>query len=148
MTISNTRYKKLIQEIPKHKTAKDAIIASGFSENTANKQAKRVLNSALKHQAKEILETPDTTLTSKRLMSEIVGLSSEVLFERLRNIATQEKDLSSALKVLAPLSREHGVTLQADEAQSVTVPILNVVVEKQSPHESQEVKEIEGSVEP
>lgn len=62
-------------------------------------------------------------------MSEIVGLSSADVMARLKHIATQDKDLHSALKVLSVLAREHGVSLD-DTEQRVVVPILNIVVDK------------------
>lgn len=129
MSKSALRYKKLIQELPKHKTAQDAVLSAGFSPSVARTQSKRVLQSAIKYQAREILERTDENIKGKQLMSEIVGLSRENLFERLRFIATQEKDLSSALKVLGPLSKEHGVVLSTEETANVTVPVLNVVVQ-------------------
>lgn len=131
MPLSPLRYQRLIHEIPKHKNAHDAVISAGFSESTARKQAKRVLQGALKQQAKEILRM-DTPLasTSKQLMSDIVGLSRNDLMERLKIIATQDRDYNSALKVIAPLVREHGVVLNTEEDAKVQVPILNVTVSK------------------
>lgn len=127
---SPLRYKRLIKELPKHDNAQDALIASGFTENTAKHQAKRVLNAALKHTAREMLNPTNTSpLTSKQLMSEIVGLSGADVMERLRFIATQDKDLHSALKVLSVLAKEHGVELDTSETR-VQVPILNIVVDK------------------
>lgn len=122
------RYKRLINEIPKHDNARDALLASGFPASTANKQSKRVLQKALKHQAQEILKAPiDPSQGSKRLMSEIVGISSTNLFERLKYIANQDKDLSSALKVIAPLVKEHGVILsQDDDKANITIPVINL----------------------
>ena len=138
MAASPIRYKRLIQELPKHKSATDAIKAAGFTDYTAEKQQKRVLQSALKYQAREILN-PDKQIQgkSRQLMSEIVGMSGEQLFERLRYIATQEKDLASALKVIAPLVKEMGVDLKPEEgAERVTVPVLNIVVNKKENDES------------
>lgn len=130
MAKSPLRYKRLIKELPHHKHAKDALIASGFSENTAKRQAKRVMSSALKHVAREILQDNDTrNVSSKRLMSEIVGLSGQDVMDRLKAIATQDKDLGSALKVLVPLAKEHGVSIDNTE-NHVTTPILNILVEK------------------
>lgn len=136
MTTSPLRYKRLLRELPKHKHAKDALIASGFPITTANKQAKRVLQSAIKHQAREILAQSNTNAVkgshqSKQLMSDLVGLSGEELFMLIKKIANQDKDYGSALKVIAPLVREHGVLLSTDdESSKVTVPILNITVDK------------------
>ena len=132
------RYKRLMKEIPKHKHAKDALIASGFSKNTAEHEAKTVLQSAMKYTVKEMLNTsPNALQGSKQLMNEILGLTCGDIMLALKNIALQEKDYSSALKVLAPLAKEHGVVLQADDDQrNVTVPIINLgfapVIESQN----------------
>jgi signal transduction histidine kinase len=128
MPESPLRYKRLIKEIPKHKHAKDAILASGFSESVANSQAKRVLRSAIKYEAKEILENMDnSSAKSKQLMNDIIGLSREELFAALLKIATQDKDYGSALKVLAPLAKQHNVVLGADEDDKSTgIPVLNL----------------------
>jgi len=53
MGASPLRYKRLLQEIPKHKYAEQALLASGFSPSVARTQAKRALRSAIKHQAKD-----------------------------------------------------------------------------------------------
>ena len=121
-----------MRELPKHKTAKSALIASGFSESTAKHQAKRALTSALKNQAREILniDTANVHLqerTSKQLMHDILGISSQELFDRLRSIALENKDVATALKILAPLVREHGVILSSeDDSKTINVPILNL----------------------
>jgi hypothetical protein len=127
---SPLRYKRLIKELPLHEHAQDALMASGFSENTAKHQSKRVLSAALKHTAEELLK-PETRapMTGKQLMTEIVGLSSADVMARLKHIATQDKDLHSALKVLSVLAKEHGVSLD-DSENRVVVPILNIVVDK------------------
>ena len=119
-----------MKELPLHNNAQDALIASGFSENTAKHQSKRVLSSALKHTAQELLK-PETrsVMNGKQLMTEIVGLSSSDVMNRLKFIATQDKDLHSALKVLSVLAKEHGVSLD-DTENRVVVPILNIVVDK------------------
>lgn len=152
------RYKRLLKEIPKHKYAKDALIASGFSESTANSQTKRVLRSAIKYEAQAMMDNmnnKDTTQSTKQLMADIVGLSKADIMLALRNIATQEKDLGSALKVLAPLVSEFGVMLaKDDDKQSINVPILNISVEKNdntdnvlhNPQDDQTLLENNGSV--
>lgn len=143
MAQSPLRYDRLMKEIPKHKHAKDAIVASGFSENTARKQAKRVLSSALRHTVNKLADPANhTALSTKQLMSDIVGLSGQEVMDRLKTIANQDKDLGSALKVLIPLAKEHGVAIDNAE-NSVQVPILNVIVDK-----APTPILIEGSVEP
>lgn len=107
------------------------MIEAGFSPKTANKRSKEVLQSAIKHQAREILEMNGASpTTSKKLMTEIMGISRESLFSRLKYLAfDQDKDMGTSLKILTSLAKEHGYSLVAEES-NVTVPILNVTVEK------------------
>lgn len=135
MPASPLRYKRLLKELPKHKSAEKALLASGFSPNTAKSQSRSVLRSALKHQAREILKMDDTnTPTSKKLMSEILGITNNDLFDRIKFIALeQHKDYGSALKIISALAKEHGIQLSVEEGDKVSVPILNVIVEKSNP---------------
>lgn len=143
MSQSPLRYKKLLQELPKHKHAKDALLASGFAPSTADKSSKRVLAKALQYQAKDILDNNDTTKRSKALMSEIIGLSREDLFNRLLYMALgQDKDLATALKILAPLAKEHGIVLKEDEAQKVIVPVLNITMDNEKEAINKDIIEV------
>jgi phage terminase small subunit len=124
------------------KAAKDA----GYSDQYADKRGKHLLNSALKGHAKEIVSTlenkPTTRPEAKQLMHELVGMSRTDVFNRLKSIAEQDKDLSSALKVLSSLAKEIGITLDTSET-NVQVPVLNIIVDKPS-----EPVLLEGSTEP
>ncbi len=51
MGASPIRYKRLIEVLPKHKHAQDALIEAGFSKETARTKSKRVLHATLRHQA-------------------------------------------------------------------------------------------------
>ena len=144
MASSPIRYDRLMKEIPKHKSVTAALLASGFSVHTSQTQQKRVMQSALKYQAQKILDTANGTVKTKQLMSEIVGISKENLFDLLRKIANNDKDYGTALKVIAPLAKEHGIALAQDEGVNVQVPILNVTVSK--PIDEQVLND--GSVEP
>lgn len=149
MASAPTRYPRLITELPKHKNVSDAIEAAGFSRSTARKQQKRVLRSALRHEARGFLDDEKTgTMNSKQLMSEIVGISRIELFEVLKKVLFQDKDYSSVLKVLAPLIAQHGVELKAEEGEKTAVPVLNVIVERSLPPIEGEVSEVNGSTKP
>lgn len=128
MGASPLRYDRLIKVLPKHKHAQTALEEAGFSKQTARTKAKRVLQATLRHQAKKVLNaSPNASQNSKQYMSDIVGMSREDLFLLLRKIANQDKDYGTAVKVIAPLVREHGVILGSDDdAKNVTVPIINL----------------------
>lgn len=135
----NPRKKKFLDALPKHKfKVAPSAVEAGYSPQYANKNPKRILKSALKAQAEEIIEMTSAnsnpnSIDMKKSLAEIVGMSRESVFERLRNIAFNEKDLSSALKVLAPLAKDLGVNLNTDEAPKTIVPILQIGVKQETP---------------
>jgi len=151
--VLNPRKAKLLEELPKNNwKVKPSAIKAGYSPVYADKQANKILKSALKDQAKDIAErisanTPIDTKTLKKSLAEIIGLSSESVYERLRFIATQEKDLGSALKVLAPLSKDLGVNLTEDTPKTI-VPILNIGVKQVEATEDTTLTPLDGSTEP
>lgn len=151
--VMNPRKAKLLEELPKHNwKVKPSAIKAGYSPIYADKQANKILKSALKDQAKDITErisanTPIDTKELKRSLAEIIGLSSEMVYERIRNIATQEKDLGSALKVLAPLAKDLGVNLTEDAPKTI-VPILNIGVKQVEAIETVDTTLLDGSTEP
>ena len=114
---------------------KTAAIKAGFSPMYADRQGKRILNTALRIQAKKILGKADKmevdALGGKKMMHDMLGLSSEQVFTTLKKISQQDKDYSSALKVLTPLSKELGVDISSQDQQNITVPILNIGITKQ-----------------
>ncbi len=131
--INPMRYERLLLELPKHNfKIEKAAVAAGFAKTTARTQQKRLIQAALKIQAQRALELANmkASLPSigevKSSMASLVGMSVNEVMGRLKTIANQDKDLGSALKVLAPLAKEHGVVLQQDEQSKVVVPILNV----------------------
>lgn len=127
-----SRYDKFIEELPKNNyVIKRAALKAGFSESSADTQGKRIMNAALKHQAKKVLQGDIvSSKEGKRLMSEIVGISREDIMKSLVFIAKQTKDLNSALKVLAPLAKEHNVILADEETNKTIVPTLNITVKE------------------
>lgn len=133
------RHKKLLEELPKNGyKVGPAAIKAGYSPKTANDHPKEIMKAAMKAQAREIIEMVEnpamTTKEMKQSLAEIIGLSREDVFNRLKSIAYQDKDLSSALKVLAPLAKDLGVNLGVDEAPKTIVPILNIGIERTAPN--------------
>lgn len=139
------RHMKLLELLPKHKfKVAPAAIEAGFSEQTAYKQAKSLLQTALKKQEKALMEknrelannkdlkASEITSALKQSLVERIGMTSEELFNQLKSIALNERDYASALKVLKPLARDVGVDLGEDESQKVTVPVLNVTVKERT----------------
>lgn len=135
----NKRKQLFLDALPKHKfKVAPAAKEAGYSAQYANKNPKRILKSALKAQAEEMLEMTSansnpSSIEIKKSLAEIVGMSRESVFERLRNIAFNEKDLSSALKVLVPLAKDLGVNLSIEEGPKTIVPILQIGVKQETP---------------
>lgn len=135
--MSKPRYKVFMEELPKNKNVvMTSAIKAGYTESYARARGKTIVRNAIKKSAQEVLdrvrgEAVIQKTEIKKLMSEIVGISDQTLMERLRFIATQDKDLNSALKVIVPLVKELGVILTADDdSQKRITPVLNITVKK------------------
>ncbi len=133
------RMRKFISLLPKYNYAvMPAAIEAGYSQTYAHKQGKRLMNAAMKAQTKEVLATrvsaPVPTEEARRTLADMIGLSRQEVFEALRNIALNSKDLTSALKVLKPLSKDLGADLSEEENAKIVVPVLNIGVrERETP---------------
>lgn len=130
----NPRRAKFLALLPKHAyKVKPAAIEAGYSEQYADKQGKILYNVAMKEYAKEMaLRSSENvglpTRQERKTLAEMLGLSSEEVFDALRNIALNSKDLTSALKVLKPLSKDLGADLSEEDNAKVVVPVLNIGV--------------------
>ena len=140
------RHLHLLELLPKHdwKIA-PAAIEAGFSQSTAYKQAKSLLQTALKKQSqlhemqrlamannKETKASEIVEVLKQQTLAEKIGMTSEMVKERLVYIATQERDLNAALKVLTPLSKDIGIDIGLEESQKTIVPVLNVTVKEKN----------------
>lgn len=134
----NPRTAKLLDELPKHNwKVEPAALAAGFSKSYARKQQKQILQHALKAQAQQALELAanNNYVPSKELkqsLAELIGMSRQDVYKRLKDISSQDKDLSSALKVLIPLARDLGIPLTDDQPKTI-VPILNIGIRENLP---------------
>jgi hypothetical protein len=116
-------------------------IKAGFKESTANKQQKKLLHNAMKYEARDLVERIEGQGTNgivdvkeqKPLMHELLGMTREEVMGALKNIALNSRDFASALKVLAPLSKQIDVVLHDEDQNKTVVPILNVVVKEKQP---------------
>lgn len=128
------RYKVFLEELPKNRNSiKASAIKAGYSKTYAHSNGRTLLKNAVKQSAKDLIESSDKNISAseaKKLMCEIIGMSSEQVFTTLKKIANQDKDYSSALKVLTPLSKQLGVDISAQEQSNVTVPVLNIGIVK------------------
>ena len=130
------RYKKFMETYSQSGNIADSAIKAGFSEVYAKHQGNKILNTAIRLQTQQMLESATkqeiTAKEAKETMLDILGKSSQELKDRLNKIAfEQDKDYSSAIKILSPLAKEAiGLDISQQEQQNITVPVLNIVVDK------------------
>jgi hypothetical protein len=88
----------------------------------------------MKLQAQQMLNKAEnndiTAKEGKKLMHELLGLTREEVYENVKWLANQEKDLSTRLKVIQAIAKQLDIDLTQEEQQKTVVPILNVVVDK------------------
>jgi Holliday junction resolvasome RuvABC DNA-binding subunit len=113
------------------------LIQNGYSEKTADKVSKDVLQRASRvvktqlHLDKE-LDTKETAQTAL----DILGVSREEVVKQLKMIAFNEKDFTNALKVLAILSKDIGINLtEPDQNKAPQVNLTIEKVETKGPHD-------------
>ena len=109
--------------------AKKTLLENGYSEMTADKDAKNTIRRA-ERVVKEQLQL-DKDLTTKETAQtslDILGVTREEVAEQLKEIAFNKKDYGNALKVLAMLARDMNLDLLSEEKQ--VAPQLNVTVER------------------
>ena len=121
---------KLMRDYAKNGfNAKKTLLENGYSEMTADKDAKNTIRRA-ERVVKEQLQL-DKDLTTKETAQtslDILGVTREEVAEQLKEIAFNKKDYGNALKVLAMLARDMNLDLLSEEKQ--VAPQLNVTVEK------------------
>lgn len=119
MTIAD-RPMQFIGNLSRGMTKKEAALRAGYSESTALQPSRIGTDTAIK-QLMELDEANKQTL----------GISLKRIQERVNFIAfNQDKDLSSATKLLIPLAKNHGVNLSSEDGNKVTVPVLNIIVKE------------------
>lgn len=137
----------MLKLLPKHKgKVAPAAIEAGFSSQTAYKQGKSLLKTALKKEARETLailegNSPTTIPELKKTMAERIGMTRQDVMNNIKWLAEQERDLATRLKVVKALAKEYEVDLGEEELTKVNVPILNVTVKENKPL-------LDGPVEP
>jgi len=121
---------KLMRDYAKNGfNAKKTLLENGYSEMTADKDAKNTIRRA-ERVVKEQLQL-DKDLTTKETAQtslDILGVTREEVAEQLKEIAFNKKDYGNALKVLAMLARDMNLDLLSEEKQ--VAPQLNVTVER------------------
>ena len=130
MAMHPSKASKLMRDYAKNGfNAKKTLLENGYSEMTADKDAKNTIRRA-ERVVKEQLQL-DKDLTTKETAQtslDILGVTREEVAEQLKEIAFNKKDYGNALKVLAMLARDMNLDLLSEEKQ--VAPQLNVTVEK------------------
>ena len=102
------------------------------------------MNTAIRLQAQSIVNkasNQEITKQESQSVLKILGLTREQVVKRLNIIAFQDKDYSSALKVLMPVSKSIGYDISQQEQPNITVPVLNIVVDKTDMASSKDIVE-------
>lgn len=141
------RHKLFMQYYQATSDMTNSAIKAGFSEQYARKQGKKILNTALRLHTQQIVDKATkqeiTAIEAKTTMLDILGLSREQVVNRLKTIAMQDKDYSSALKVLQPVSKSIGYDISTQDTPNITVPVLNIVVDKQDSPNNKDIIDIQ-----
>lgn len=132
--ISKPRQKAFLEEYSKTSNITQSAIKAGYSPIYADKLGKRIVATAIRGQALEIIERIDnkgrTKDETKQLLCDVIGINRELLSNTLKKIALNDKDYSSAIKILSPLAKEAiGLDITQQDSASVVVPVLNIVVD-------------------
>jgi len=136
--ITKPRQKAFLEEYSKTSNITQSAIKAGYSPIYADKLGKRIVNTAIKAKAQDIISRIDNTKSlskeeAKELLCDVIGIDRELLSNTLKKIALNDKDYSSAIKILSPLAKEAiGLDISQQEQQNITVPVLNIVVDKPS----------------
>jgi hypothetical protein len=145
--ILKPKHKAFMEQLPLNgNNVYKSALKAGYTKSYAHSSGKLIVKNAIKETAKELIQSVNKDITpqeTKQLMCEIMGLSPQMVLNTLNKIATQDKDYSSALKVLSPLSKELGVDISTQEQQNITVPVLNIVVDKPNNKDITEIDKIE-----
>jgi hypothetical protein len=127
--VINPRQKKFLEALPRNgNKIKPSAIEAGYSPIYAHANGKTILKTAIKAQAQEIIENIDQTPTkeAKKMMYELMGMTDTEVINNAKYLLNQEKDLSTRLKLLAPLLSELGIRINPDDSPKTIVPILNI----------------------
>lgn len=134
-TRNDGRYAKFLELMPiyKYNVTKSALEA-GFAPSYATGHQKEIMQRAIQwktENSQALAISPTATLPQlKATMAELVGFTREELMVNLKELGTQEKDLSVRLRVIAPLAREYGVNLEPEKSNLNIVPTLHITVDK------------------
>lgn len=133
----NPRHAKLLEELPKHNyKVGPAAVKAGYSPLYADKAPRQILKVAMKAQAQALMEAANDKpmIEAKKELAAAIGITREELQGALRKIALNDRDFSSALKVLSALAKNDlDLNLNTEEAPKTIVPVLNIGVRSIEP---------------
>ena len=141
------RHKKFLEYYAISQNISESAIKAGYSPQYANKEGRKLLNTAIRLQAQSIVNkasNQEITKQESQSVLKILGLTREQVVKRLNIIAFQDKDYSSALKVLMPVSKSIGYDISQQDTPNITIPVLNIVVDKTDMASSKDI--VEGEI--
>ncbi len=142
------KYKMFMVEYLKTSNITQSAIKAGFAPQYADKEGKLILNRAIKYHTQALLDKSSnneiTSEEAKKDLCDLLGLTSDNVMNRLKDIALQDRDYSSALKVLAPVSKSIGYDMSTEDNKEVTQPVLNIgVIQTQEGKTTPNIKDID-----
>ena len=127
--MSPTKASKLLGDYAKNNyNAYKTLIENGYSEKTARKNAGRTIQTANDVVKSSLEIQTDSKEETAKSVLDIVGITREEVLNQLKTIALNERDYTSAIKVLSVFSKELGV--QLDDTEQNKAPSVNITVEK------------------
>jgi hypothetical protein len=121
--------------------ASKALIAAGYTEQSAKKQSKKIFNRSIKKVATEQLKSIVSSNNPISNLFGIVGISDKEVLAEYIKILKQDKDLSTKLKSMLPLLSQLGLKWNEEQVK-VTVPTLNITMEDNKAIDSPVIKDI------
>ena len=108
--------------------AKKTLLDNGYSEQTANKQAKVIMERAKRVvDTKLDLDTKDVKEASDDVLS-LLGFNSDDVITELKKVIEQDRDFTNKLKAMKPLLDALNYRLDDDNNQKA--PSVNITVEE------------------
>jgi hypothetical protein len=130
------RHTRLLKRVATEPNLKAAILAEGYSENTAHRQAKRTLETAIESVQERAIRG-DATANE---ILEKVGLSSNELMGRYKYLVMESKNEAVSLKAMEPLLKTQGISWE--DKQQASLPPVNIGIINTPPQETAQQSQI------
>ena len=113
--------------------ASKGLVNAGYAKDSATKQSKKIIESALKKVTDEEIKKTvyDSSLSPRSKILQMVGMSEGELINEYMYIVKQNKDLTNKLKAMLPLLKTQGIVWE--DSNTTVNPTLNLTVKTNTP---------------